>query len=58
MDIVPLMQIAGNIPQEVMYVNLRQSATYIANKFLYPLDKYVEKTAGVEIKDSYLMTPS
>ncbi len=55
MDIVPLMQIAGNIPQEVMYVNLRQSATYIANKFLYPLDKYVEKTAGVEIKDSYLM---
>ena len=55
MDVVPLMQIAGNIPPEVMYVNLRQSATYIANKFLFPLDKYIEKTAGVEIKDGHLL---
>jgi multiple sugar transport system permease protein len=56
MDVVPLMQIAGDIPQDVMYVNLRQSATYIANKFLYPLDKYVEKTMGVEIPDGHLLS--
>jgi ABC-type sugar transport system permease subunit/ABC-type glycerol-3-phosphate transport system substrate-binding protein len=56
MDIVPLMQIAGDIPPDVMYVNLRQSATYIANKFLYPLDKYVEKAVGVaEVKDGHLL---
>ena len=55
MDIVPLMQIAGDIPQDVMYVNLRQSATYIANKFLYPLDKYIEKAMGVDIPDGHLL---
>ena len=56
MDVVPLMQIAGDIPPEVMYVNLRQSATYITNKFLYPLDKYIEKEMGVDIKDGHLLT--
>ena len=39
MDIRPLMQIAGNIAPDVMYVNFRQSDTYISNKFLYPLDR-------------------
>lgn len=56
MDVVPLMQIAGDIPQDVMYVNLRQSATYITNKFLYPLDKYVEKAMGVEIPEGHLLS--
>ena len=55
MDIVPLMQIAGDIPPDVMYVNFRQSHTYISNKFLYPLDKYVEKTAGVDLPDGHLL---
>jgi len=55
MDIVPLMQIAGNIAPDVLYVNFRQSSTYIANKFLYPLDKYVEKAVGVDIKDGHTL---
>jgi len=51
MDMVPLMQIAGDIAADVMYVNFRQSDTYIQNKFLYPLDKYIEKTLGLEIEN-------
>ncbi len=50
MDTVPLMQIAGDISPAVIYVNFRQSSTYIDQKFLYPLDKYYEKAAGIEIK--------
>jgi len=55
MDIRPLMQIAGDIAPDVMYVNFRQSDTYIRNKFLYPLDRYVEKLVGVEIPNSHLL---
>ena len=51
MDIVPLMQIAGDIPADVMYVNFRMSETYIRNKFLYPLDKYIEGMLGLNIKN-------
>src|SRR5690606_9274345 len=52
MDMVPFMQIAGDIAPDVMYVNFRQSETYISMKLLYPLDKYVEEMAGVRIRDS------
>jgi len=56
-DIVPLMQIAGDIPPHVMYVNFRQSDTYIRNKFLYPLDKYIEhQTLGLDIPDGHLLS--
>jgi multiple sugar transport system permease protein len=48
MDIVPLMQIAGDIAPDVMYVNFRQSDTYIRSKFLYPLDRYVERLEQTE----------
>jgi ABC-type sugar transport system permease subunit/ABC-type glycerol-3-phosphate transport system substrate-binding protein len=48
MDILPLMQIAGDIAPDVMYVNFRQSDTYVRNKFLYPLDDYLEQLAGVK----------
>ena len=51
MDMIPLMQIAGDIAADVMYVNFRQSDTYIRNKFLYPLDKYIEKTLGLDIEN-------
>jgi len=51
MDMVPLMQIAGDIPAHAMYVNFRQSDTYIRSKFLYPLDKYVEEMLGLDIKN-------
>ncbi|MEN6345909.1 MAG: extracellular solute-binding protein [Armatimonadia bacterium] len=43
MDSGPLMAMAGGVAPEVLYVNFRQSETYISQKFLYPLDKYVEK---------------
>jgi multiple sugar transport system permease protein len=55
-DILPLMQIAGDIPPHVLYVNFRQSDTFIRNKFLYPLDRYVEALAGVSIPGGHLMT--
>lgn len=50
-DMVPFMQIAGGIAPDVLYVNFRQSQTYIGMGLLYPLDNYVEAMAGVEIDD-------
>ena len=55
LDMVPLMQIAGDIAPEVMYVNFRKSDTYISNKFLYPLDKYIEHLAGTDIPGGQLL---
>ncbi|HCE44060.1 MAG TPA: hypothetical protein DET40_10975 [Lentisphaeria bacterium] len=56
MDTVPLMQIAGDISPAVLYVNFRQSNTYISQKFLYPLDKYLEKESGADVHDGHIMT--
>ena len=56
LDVIPLMQIAGDIAPAVMYVNFRQSDTFIRNKFLHPLDKYLEKAAGADIPDGHLLT--
>ena len=42
-NIVPLMQIAGDIAPHVLRVDFNRSDTYIQNKLLYPLDKYFEK---------------
>jgi multiple sugar transport system permease protein len=56
MDITPLMQIAGDIAADVMYVNFRQSDTYIRSKFLYPLDRYMERMVGADIPDSHLLS--
>lgn len=39
MDSGPLMAIAGGVAPDILYVNFRQSDTYIRNGFLYPLDK-------------------
>jgi len=39
MDARPLMAIAGGVAPDVLYVNFRQSDTYIQEGFLYPLDK-------------------
>ncbi len=55
MDIRPLMQIAGNIAPDVMYVNFRQSDTYVSNKFLYPLEEYIERDLGENIQDGHLL---
>jgi len=43
MDSGPLMAMAGGVAPEVLYVNFRQSETYISQQFLHPLDKYVEE---------------
>ena len=51
MDTQPLMQIAGDVSPDVIYVNFRQSDTYIRNRFLYPLDRYIERIAGVDLPD-------
>ena len=54
-DIAPLMQIAGDIPPEVLEVDFRKSDTYVRNKFLYPLDSFVEKLAGADIEAGHLL---
>lgn len=39
LDARPLMAIAGGVAPDILYVNFRQSDTYIQQRFLYPLDK-------------------
>ncbi|MCC6679916.1 MAG: extracellular solute-binding protein [Phycisphaeraceae bacterium] len=56
MDMVPMMQIAGDIAPDVLYVNFRASQTYIDMRLLYPLDAYVENVAGVHIENGYLLS--
>jgi multiple sugar transport system permease protein len=41
MDMVPMMQIAGDISPAVIYVCFRQSDTYVQKSFLRPLDDFV-----------------
>ncbi len=41
LDAGPLMAIAGGVSPDIIYVNFRQSATYIEKGFLYPLDEFV-----------------
>ena len=55
MDFLPLMQIAGDIAPDVLYVNFRQSDTFVQNKFLYPLDRYIEKLVGLEVPHGHLL---
>ncbi|MDD4873268.1 MAG: extracellular solute-binding protein, partial [Kiritimatiellae bacterium] len=43
MDTKPLMAIAGGVSPDVIYVNFRQSDTYIQEGFLYPLDEWFNK---------------
>jgi ABC-type sugar transport system permease subunit/ABC-type glycerol-3-phosphate transport system substrate-binding protein len=55
-DMLPLMQIAGNIAPDVMGVPFARSDTYIRNRFLYPLDKYLENSIDLDIHDSHLLS--
>ena len=53
MDSQPLLAMAGGVAPDVMYVNFRQSDSYISQGFLAPLDDYVKKWAGVtDIRDA------
>lgn len=56
MDMQPLMQIAGGVAPEVLYVNFRQSDTYVRQKLLYPLDRFIEREAGLELADGHLLS--
>ena len=49
MDMVPMMQIAGDISPAVIYVNFRMSDTYIQKGFLRPLDDFVKKIPKDEL---------
>jgi len=49
MDVVPMMQIAGDISPQVIYVNFRLSDTYIQEGFLKPLDEYMKNMSPEEI---------
>ncbi len=50
LDAGPLMAIAGGVAPDVIYVNFRQSDTYIQNGFLYPLDRFVSKMSPQELR--------
>ncbi|HPR18672.1 MAG TPA: extracellular solute-binding protein, partial [Candidatus Cloacimonadota bacterium] len=49
LDAGPLMAIAGGVSPDIIYVNFRQSATYIEKGFLYPLDDYVKNIDPEEL---------
>jgi multiple sugar transport system permease protein len=53
---VPMMQIAGDIAPDVLYVNFRISHSYITKKLLLPLDQYLEDMVGVSFHDSSTMS--
>ena len=44
-----LLQIAGGMAPDVLYVNFRKSDNYIRNSFLYPLDEYVAMMPREEV---------
>lgn len=52
LDAGPLMAIAGGVAPDILYVNFRQSDTYIQNNFLYPLDEFLasEDPAALELR--------
>ena len=54
MDSRPLMAIAGGVSPDVIYVNFRQSDTYIQEGFLYPLDEWINKLPAEERKERIL----
>lgn len=49
-DSQALLAIAGGSAPDVLYVNFRQSDTYIARRFLYPLDKFIRRDFKTELK--------
>jgi ABC-type sugar transport system permease subunit/ABC-type glycerol-3-phosphate transport system substrate-binding protein len=54
MDTGPLMAIAGGVSPDVIYVNFRQSDSYIQQNFLYPLDQWIEELPPGEIETRVL----
>ncbi|MDZ4182078.1 MAG: extracellular solute-binding protein [Candidatus Cloacimonadaceae bacterium] len=50
LDAGPLMAIAGGVAPDILYVNFRQSDTYIQNNFLYPLDDFIKQKHAEELE--------
>ena len=50
LDAGPLIAIAGGVAPDILYVNFRQSDTYIQNNFLYPLDEYLAREDPASLK--------
>ncbi|HHV36638.1 MAG TPA: extracellular solute-binding protein [Candidatus Cloacimonetes bacterium] len=46
MDSGPLLAIAGGVAPDVIYVNFRQSDTYIKKNLLYPLDEFIAEESA------------
>ncbi len=57
MEVGPLLAMAGGVAPDVLYVNFRISDSYIQQKFLYPLDEYVDKWAKEEDISQYIYEP-
>ena len=49
MDAAPLMAIAGGTSPDVIYVNFRQSDTYIQRGFLAPMDEFLSELSEEEL---------
>lgn len=56
MDAAPLMAIAGGTAPDILYVNFRQSDTYIRRGFLAPLDEFMAELSDEEIADRIPLT--
>ncbi|CAN5461631.1 hypothetical protein BH09VER1_BH09VER1_25550 [soil metagenome] len=51
MDAAPLMAMAGGTSPDIIFVNFRQSDTYIREGFLYPLDEFIKQLTPEELAD-------
>lgn len=51
MDAAPLMSIAGGTAPDILYVNFRQSDTYIRRGFLAPLDEFIAEFSEDELAE-------
>jgi len=50
-EITPLMQIAADISPDVIYVNFKNSDNYIHQRFLMPLDRFLEQMPKEELDE-------
>ncbi|MCC6484924.1 MAG: extracellular solute-binding protein [Armatimonadetes bacterium] len=53
----PLLQMAGGVAPDVIYVNFRISDSYLQQKFLYPLDDYFKQWAKEEDLSDLIYPP-
>jgi ABC-type sugar transport system permease subunit/ABC-type glycerol-3-phosphate transport system substrate-binding protein len=55
-DAQPLLAIAGGVSPDIIYVNFRQSDTYIRQGFLYPMDEFMGNIPKQQL-DRRIMRP-